>query len=216
MMSVIFWGATGQALVLREALPADHTKLVALFDNRKIVSPFGDVPVFYGEPGFFDWEQTSRDHHSIRACVAIGGSHGEDRLSRMHWLRNRGYAPLTVVHSRAFVAANALIGNGCQILAMSAVCAGAQLGEAVIVNTKASVDHGCVIHDGAHIAPGATLAGEVIVDKFAFIGAGAVILPRIRIGAHAIIGAGAVVTRDVAAGTTVRGIPARTYCKDSS
>nr|WP_233843853.1 NeuD/PglB/VioB family sugar acetyltransferase [Dyella sp. 2HG41-7] len=213
-MSVIFWGATGQAKVLREALPADRARLVALFDNRNIQSPFEDVPIFHGEPGFLDWEQTSPGHHQIHACVAIGGSQGEDRLSRTHWLRGRGYAPLTIVHARAFVAGDVQVGNGCQILAMSAVCAGAQLGEAVIVNTNASVDHDCVIGDGVHIAPGATLAGEVMVDKFAFIGTGAVILPRIRIGAHAIIGAGAVVTRDVVAGTTVTGCPARPYFKD--
>ena len=43
----------------------------------------------------------------------------------------------------------------------------------------------------------------------ASIGAGAVILCGIRIGAGAVIGAGSVVTKDVAAGETWMGIPAR-------
>lgn len=216
MTPVIFWGATGQAKVLREALISCDSELVALFDNRNIASPFADVPIYRGEAGFSQWEQGYRDRHQVRACVAIGGSLGHDRLLRMHWFRARGYAALTVVHPRAFVANDALIGDGCQILATSAVCTNTKLGEAVIVNTKASIDHDCIIGNGVHIAPGATLAGEVTIGDFAFIGAGAVVLPRIRIGACAIIGAGAVVTRDVPADETVVGNPARAHHKNQS
>jgi maltose O-acetyltransferase len=42
-----------------------------------------------------------------------------------------------------------------------------------------------------------------------WIGGGAIILPGVTIGDDAVIGAGAVVTRDVAAGVTVVGNPAR-------
>lgn len=216
MTRVIFWGATGQAKVLRDALLSMDAKLVALFDNRDIASPFPGVPIFHGEIGFSQWEQVVLDRGSVRSCVAIGGSLGKDRLSRMRWLGNHGYAALTVVHPRAFVAHDSSIGDGCQILAMSAVCAGTRLGEAVIVNTKASVDHNCIIGNGVHIAPGATLAGDVTVGDFAFVGAGAVVLPRLRIGENAIIGAGSIVTRDVPAGETVTGNPARLHHKDKS
>jgi len=213
MTPVMFWGATGQAKVLREALRSIDTELVALFDNRDIASPFSDVPIFHGEAGFSQWEVGYRKRDLVRACAAIGGALGHDRLARMHWFRDRGYAPLTVVHPHAFIAEDTSLGDGCQILAMSAVCAGTKLGEAVIVNTKASVDHDCIIGNGVHIAPGATLAGEVTVGEFAFVGTGAVVLPRIQIGTGAIIGAGAVVTRDVPDGETVLGNPARVLRK---
>jgi maltose O-acetyltransferase len=42
-----------------------------------------------------------------------------------------------------------------------------------------------------------------------WVGGGAIILPGVRIGSRAVIGAGSVVTRDVAAGATVLGNPAR-------
>lgn len=211
MIPIIFWGATGQAKVLRDALLPYDVRLVALFDNRDIASPFPNVPIFQNEVGFLQWAQSYSDSLPVHSCVAIGGVLGHDRLMRMYWLKERGYAPLTVVHQRAFVAEDATVGDGCQILAMGAVCAGAKLGEAVIINTKASVDHDCVIADGVHIAPGATLAGEVVVDKFAFVGTGAIVLPRLRIGENAIVGAGAVVTRDVAPGEIVVGSPAKVH-----
>lgn len=211
MRPIIFWGGTGQAKVLREAISCMDTSLVAVFDNRDIPSPFDDVPIFHGEAGLDAWEQGYKGERPVHACIAIGGSHGRDRLDLLRMLRNRGYPPLGVAHPRAFIAGDVVFGAGCQVLAFAALCAGCRLGEAVIVNTKASIDHDCIIGDGVHIAPGATLTGEVVVDDFAFIGAGAIVLPRVRIGTGALVGAGAVVTRNIGAGETVIGNPARVF-----
>lgn len=47
-----------------------------------------------------------------------------------------------------------------------------------------------------------------ILDQ-AFVGLGAVIIGGVTVGERAVVGAGAVVTRDVPAGATVVGNPAR-------
>jgi maltose O-acetyltransferase len=49
----------------------------------------------------------------------------------------------------------------------------------------------------------------VRIGRNVWIGAGAIILPGVTVGDDALIGAGSVVTRDVAAGATVVGNPAR-------
>lgn len=49
----------------------------------------------------------------------------------------------------------------------------------------------------------------ITIGANVWIGGGALILPGITVGDDAIIGAGRVITRDVAAGTTVMGNPAR-------
>lgn len=212
MKQVVFWGGTGQSRVLRDALRNEAT-LLAIFDNQPVEPPFKDVRMFVGEAGFAEWEREWRGEGVIHACVAIGGARGSERLERQQWFAARGYPPLTVVHPRAFVAADAIVGDGSQVLANAAVCASARLGRSVIVNTGASVDHDCHLGDAVHIAPGAVLAGEVEVGPLAFVGAGAVVLPRMRIGVGAVVGAGAVVTRDVGDGMTVSGNPARLHDK---
>ncbi|MDB5098557.1 MAG: transferase hexapeptide repeat containing protein [Cyanobacteria bacterium RYN_339] len=207
MSDVVFWGATGQAKVLRECL-GPQTRLVALFDNDPTAaSPFADVPIFYGKAGFEAWLAARPERP---AClVAIGGHRGADRVALQAYMVSLGLPAATACHPTAFVATDARIGAGSQILAQAAVCVEARLGLACIVNTAASVDHECILGDGVHIAPGARLAGCVEVGDGAMIGTGAIVLPRVRIGAGAIIGAGAVVVRDVPAGAVAMGNPAR-------
>jgi sugar O-acyltransferase (sialic acid O-acetyltransferase NeuD family) len=207
---VVLWGATGQAKVLRELLAARGKRVSALFDDTPdLVSPFPGVPLYRGSDGFERWLGTVADPSGIGFIVAIGGEHGAARVRIHRLLASRGLAPVTAVHPTAFVAPNATLGSGCQILAQSAVAVDCRLGEACIVNTSATIDHEGVLGDGVHIAGGARLAGLVRVDDYATIYTGASILPRVRIGTGAVVGAGAVVLHDVAPWTVVVGVPAR-------
>lgn len=214
MTEVVFWGATGQAKVLHEALLGTEYRLTALFDNRSVPSPFKEIPLFVGNAGFDHWLAERTSIENLYFCVAIGGGCGRDRLTIHDRFVKHGLAPLTVIHRTAFIAADAVLGKGCQILAQTAVCTHARLGRGVIINTAASVDHDCLLGDGVHVGPGARLAGEVTVGAGAFIGMGAVVLPRICIGEDAVVGAGAVVTKNIPAGAVMVGIPARQQFKN--
>ena len=207
---VVLWGATGQAKVLAEIVALSGGAVVAVFDNEGAVpSPLAGLSVGHGEAAFQEFVATLNDPGEVAALAAIGGSRGRDRLALLALFRAAGLATPSAVHPAAWVSPNATLGAGCQILAHATVSVEARLGSACIVNTAASVDHECVLGDGVHIGPGAHLAGCVTVGDNAFIGTGAAVLPRLTIGANAIVGAGAVVTRDVPAGATVAGNPAR-------
>jgi sugar O-acyltransferase (sialic acid O-acetyltransferase NeuD family) len=206
---VVFWGATGQAKVLRELL-SEGPALVALFENdRTLSSPWSDVPIHYGRDGFSAWVAGQTGPAHIGCLVAIGGDRGRDRVELQRQMQAHGLVPIVAQHRTAFVSPSAHVGAGSQILAHAVVSVEASLGEACIVNTAATVDHECRLGHGVHVCPGAHLAGLVEVGDNVMIGTGASVLPRIRIGAGAIIAAGAVVVRDVRPGDRVAGVPAR-------
>lgn len=209
-LEVILWGGTGQAKVVRPIIEHYGAKIVAVFDDTPgLPAPFDDVPLYTGWEGFKKWLQSRAHGSEIGFCVAIGNPHGRVRLSLHERLTGEGLKPVTIAHPTAWIADNAVIGEGSQILAGAIISNEASIGRQCIINTKASVDHEVVLEDGVEIAPGATLCGDIHVGAGAWVCAGATVLPRLKIGQDAIIGAGAVVTKDVPAGATVVGVPAK-------
>lgn len=97
------------------------------------------------------------------------------------------------------------INAGCVILDTAPVVIGdgSMLGPAVHIYCA---DHH---HDPALRRQGLERALPVTIGRNVWVGGGAIILPGVTIGDDAIIGAASVVTRNVAAGTTVVGNPAR-------
>jgi sugar O-acyltransferase (sialic acid O-acetyltransferase NeuD family) len=193
---IIFWGASGHAKVLREFISSLGYELVAIFDNqKKLATPFLDVPLFSGTRGFEQW-RSNYAAEQISCLVSIGRP-GQIRLEIQRFLEAKGLFPIVAVHPAAFVAESATLDKGSQILAHATVCAEVRIGEACIINTAASVDHESILGHGVHVAPGAVVCGCTKVSDCSMIGAGAVILPRIKIGANVIVGAGSVVTKDI-------------------
>ncbi|GGC14573.1 hypothetical protein GCM10007205_24290 [Oxalicibacterium flavum] len=84
-----------------------------------------------------------------------------------------------------------------------------RIGAYSFIDQEALLGHDVVIGDFVHIGPRCTLAGHVHVEDGAQIHSGALIARGVRIGAGAVVGMGAVVFKDVAAGATVAGNPAR-------
>jgi sugar O-acyltransferase (sialic acid O-acetyltransferase NeuD family) len=146
----------------------------------------------------------------VALCIGVGSMPGKPRRAELFAAcRERGFEVLSLLHPSAVIAPRHVFGAGVQVLAGAVLQTGVQLGDNVIVNTRASIDHDCVIANDVMIGPGAVLCGQVRLAEAAYVGAGAVILPATHIGVRAVVGAGAVVMRNVAAGTTVAGNPAR-------
>jgi acetyltransferase-like isoleucine patch superfamily enzyme len=112
---------------------------------------------------------------------------------------------------------NATVGHRCKISSHTFVC------EGVTIEDDVFVGHGVVFINDPQ--PRATAGGRLQteadwvvvptrVKRGASIGSGATILCGVTIGEDAMIGAGAVVTKDVPAGATVAGVPARALLRN--
>jgi len=104
------------------------------------------------------------------------------------------------------------IGKRCKVSSHTFIC------EGVTVEDEVFIGHNVVFTNDRF--PRATTGGKLstdadwvcvptVVKRGASIGSGAVLLCGITIGENALVGAGSVVTRDVPAGATVAGNPAR-------
>jgi UDP-2-acetamido-3-amino-2,3-dideoxy-glucuronate N-acetyltransferase len=123
----------------------------------------------------------------------------------------------TKVGSFVEIQKNARIGRNCKVSSHTFICEGVEIGDGVFIghnvsfindkHPKATNPDGTLQTDADwHVEPTRVRAG-------AMIGTGATIMCGITIGEGAVVGAGSVVTRDVPAGVTVAGNPARPLLK---
>lgn len=127
----------------------------------------------------------------------------------------------------AVVLKGAQIGKNCNICAQTFIENDVIVGDNVTVKCGVQLWDGLRVGNNVFIGPNATFTNDkhpqsgnreykclmTIVEDDVSIGANAAILPGVRLGKGCVIGAGAVVTKDVAAGVTVIGNPAKELMK---
>lgn len=113
----------------------------------------------------------------------------------------------TTIHAFCWIGRDVVIGQKCFIEAFVFIPEWVTIGDNVFIGP-----HVCFTNDKRPPSFGEHWAKTIVEDNVS-IGAGAVILPGVTLKKGCVIGAGAVVTKDVEAGVTVVGNPARLYEK---
>jgi UDP-perosamine 4-acetyltransferase len=200
---IIVVGAGGHAKVVIDVLRSGGWEPKGLLDPSYPSAPVSGVPVIGTDESAADL----RRQGFYNAFVAIGRNDLRRRLSRE--LRALGFELPNAIHATASLSPSAVLGAGIAIMPNAVINAEAQISDFAIINTGAIVEHDCIVGEATHVAPRSALGGFCRLGQEVFFGIGAVARPESVIGDRAVVGAGATVVRDIEAGATVVGNPAR-------
>ncbi|MDR3671932.1 MAG: hypothetical protein P4L36_13875 [Holophaga sp.] len=136
---------------------------------------------------------------------------GDNRIRKQVCARVEamGLEPISVIDPSVLIGPGVTIGAGCYVAAGSILSPGVRLGRHALVNMECTIGHDARLGDFAQACPGVRVSGWVTLGEGALLGSNAVAAPRTTLGAWCTLGAASFAHRDLPAGATALGVPAR-------
>lgn len=153
------------------------------------------------------------DDAQINVFLGVGSPPLRYKIAIKLWQaglnRHAPYTFPTLVHPTSYVAANAVLYEGCVIAPQCFISTRVTVEPFAVVNACSSVGHRTYIAQCSNIAPGCSISGDVDVGMQSYIGCGASVREGVQIASHVVVGSGAVVCKDLTLRGTYVGVPAR-------
>jgi sugar O-acyltransferase (sialic acid O-acetyltransferase NeuD family) len=206
---VVVLGAGGDALVIAEAIIQSQKAGLPISLAGFLDDKLEGVEI-YGRPvlgGLDDWGKLDAVIRFVPAIQKVKDSlRRTERLEHMPVPAERW---ITIIHPKAVVSSDAVIGHGVFIASCVTVQPGGRIGHFASLRAGAVLGHDCVVKDHAYVGPNAVMCGNCVLERGAHLGPGAVLLDNKTMGEFSVAGIGAAVTKNVAARTVVFGNPAK-------
>ncbi|WP_375422879.1 acetyltransferase [uncultured Friedmanniella sp.] len=204
--SVILVAASGLAREVIEALEAGcDLKVVGLVDDDPRIhgNNVGGYPVLGGL-------EVVQDHPEAQVLICAG--RGSVRRALAERLERAGVHEdrwARALDPSVRVPGSCRVGPGTIVLAGSVLTSDVTLGRHVVVMPRSTLTHDDQIGNYATLCAGVSLGGSVQVGPEAYLGMNSSVREGLTLGAGSMLGMGAALLRDLPAGQTWAGVPAR-------
>ncbi len=178
--------------VVAFAVESEYKKREELFGIP--VVPFENVEDIYAPA----------DHGFYAALVYTQGNSLRSRLFKE--AKEKGYAPVSYLSSRAFVWRNVEIGEHCFIFENNVIQPFVHIGDDVVLWSGNHIGHHSKIGSHTFVSSHVVVSGFVNVGESCFLGVNSSIANNTNVGSRCVLGAGAVVIGDVPDDTTAVGV----------
>ena len=208
------YGASGFG---KEVMPLVRQQYPQLNQENFVYVDDGDKLDNFDDYKVLNYQQFLQQS-ATKKCITIAIANSQVREKLNAKLVQDNIEIINVIANNALQYDNITMGKGSIICGFVHLTSNIKIGKGFHANIYSYIAHDCVIGDFVTFAPRVSCNGNVHIEDHAYIGTGAVLRQGtpdkpLIIGKGAIVGMGAVVTKDVPAGTTVVGNPARPLIK---